>query len=227
MRWHLVKSSKPAFAYLLKPTRLIQFNDNIGRFGLEVSRRIIEGEVSILADADERHVNRVLRDELVEPFALRLRRVRIAVQEMHCSRMHDIHKPFLQIFAETGRMRLWNSDVFVQMEHRRLVPVNGSIGGERGEEIELRGTRRDDEVRVSVGGNCRLEFHACGVCRRFASLAFGCRFKNFHNKFQLLYSFPARSPACDNRRVKSRFQLGERAGSFRAIAMSAWFSLSK
>ena len=30
LRWHLVKSSKPAFAYLLKPTRLIQFNDNIG-----------------------------------------------------------------------------------------------------------------------------------------------------------------------------------------------------
>ena len=184
LRRHLVKARKPAFAYLLKPTRLIQCDDNIGRVGFKVGRRIVESEVPVFADADECHVNRVLRDNLVKPFAFGLRIVGFTVEEMHCPRMHDIHKPLLQILAETGRMRLWNPDVFVQVEHRRLVPVNGGIRSERGEEIELRCPRRDDEIRVSVGADCFLQFRAGGVCCGCAGFTFGCRFKNLHNTFR-------------------------------------------
>ena len=48
-----LQGAKPALADLLPPARLVQRHDQVRVSRVEVGRRIVEGEVAVLADADE------------------------------------------------------------------------------------------------------------------------------------------------------------------------------
>ena len=48
---------EPAFAKLLIAAGLIEFNNDVRNFGVKVSRRIVECEVTIFAYANQRHIN--------------------------------------------------------------------------------------------------------------------------------------------------------------------------
>ena len=62
LRRHLVDRGEPAFAHLLAPARLVQLHDEVRALGDEVRRRIVEREMSVLADADKGDVDRGRRD---------------------------------------------------------------------------------------------------------------------------------------------------------------------
>src|SRR5579872_89779 len=55
---YLRNIGEPRLAYLLLATRLIEVDDDIRLFGIEISGWIVEGNVPVLADAEERNVNR-------------------------------------------------------------------------------------------------------------------------------------------------------------------------
>ena len=146
----------------------------------------------------------MVRDDPIEPITFGLWFSCFTVEKMHCAGLDNIDKAFPQIFAKTGGMYLRNADVLIKMEHRCVVPVNCLICGQCCEEIKLGCPRRDDETGMSVGIDRRAQLSAGDVCRCFACFLFGCCFKNIH-LFKIF--------------VKSRFQLGESAGSFRACAI--------
>jgi len=57
---HCLPRLKPAFTSLLTPTRLVQGNNNIGLGSLKISGRIVERDMSIFADANERQIDRMV-----------------------------------------------------------------------------------------------------------------------------------------------------------------------
>src|SRR3972149_4754179 len=70
---HLCQTGEPAFAYLLLAAGRIQVDDDVWIFGLEVSGRIVEGQMAIFSDADAGHINAYAVDQFPQPLALRLR----------------------------------------------------------------------------------------------------------------------------------------------------------
>ncbi len=72
---------KPPLAQLLPPAGFIEVNDDIRRFRLEIRGRIVEGQVSILADAHKGHVDRMLRDQSADTLAFGLQ-IRCAVEQL-------------------------------------------------------------------------------------------------------------------------------------------------
>ena len=124
----------------------------------------------------------------------------------------------------------------VEMEHRRVAPINRFICSECGKEIKLRRTRGNDETGTSVFSKRVAQLRACGMCCGFARFAFGCCFENIHvcvtarrarayylksygttARAYYLKSYGTTARAYYLKSfVKSRFQLGERAGSFLA-----------
>jgi len=57
LSWNVVQLRKPTLADLLPPASLVQSNDKIRHFCLEVSRRIVERQVPIFANATEREID--------------------------------------------------------------------------------------------------------------------------------------------------------------------------
>src|SRR5690242_668269 len=55
---------EPTLTDLLLATCVVEVNDDVWFVDLEIRRRIIECEVSVFADADERYVNSLLRNQL-------------------------------------------------------------------------------------------------------------------------------------------------------------------
>src|SRR5690606_21594569 len=72
---HIFQPRKPAFAELLMPTGVVERDDKIGRRGVEVGWRIVEGEMTVLSDTGEADVDRVASDQGAEPRALGVRGV--------------------------------------------------------------------------------------------------------------------------------------------------------
>src|SRR5205814_1654762 len=92
---------------------------------LKIRRRIVEGDVPILADADKRDIDIVLRDDLAEPAAFRLRvllRVDKMKRRQRKRKLADETLP--QIFSKTRAVRDRQADVFIEMKPRHAIPAN-------------------------------------------------------------------------------------------------------
>ena len=72
-RRHIVDRIEPAFADLLAAAGVVEIDDEIRLARVEVGRRIVEGEVAVLADADERDVDGRGRDLVARPSGRRSR----------------------------------------------------------------------------------------------------------------------------------------------------------
>src|SRR5215210_548103 len=79
------RQSLTAFTYLLPAAGFIEIDDDIRLLGLEVGGRVVEGEVAVLADADEGHVRPALRNQLAEPPALFAR--------IRCPAVDEVERP--------------------------------------------------------------------------------------------------------------------------------------
>src|SRR5207245_7917523 len=94
---------EPALADLLPPARFVQGHDEVRGVGLEIGGRIVEGEVAVLADADERDVDR-RGCELASDLAGDARRVVLAVEPMRARDAGLADQPLEQVLAEACRM---------------------------------------------------------------------------------------------------------------------------
>lgn len=67
---HVVEGGEPAFAQLLAAAGVVELDDEVGFFGLEVGGRVVEGEVAVFADADEGDVDGVSAEDVGDAGAL-------------------------------------------------------------------------------------------------------------------------------------------------------------
>src|SRR5204862_2902818 len=101
---HFVDASEPAFPHLLAPARIVERHDQVRLFGVEISGWIVEGQVTVFADADEGDVNRACR-ELTPDLPAHLARIAIGLEQVEAGYPGRLNQPFAQVFAEAGRMR--------------------------------------------------------------------------------------------------------------------------
>jgi hypothetical protein len=133
---------------LLLPARFVKVNGNVRLIGVEVRRRIIECDVSVFTDADERDVDRA-RTNRVTRALYYFGGVSFAVQEMRELDAGSTHETILQKPAEAGWMAHGNSDVLIEMEELYFRPVDIRLLDESVEKFLLGGsTGRDDPSRA-------------------------------------------------------------------------------
>ena len=71
---HIVERREPTFAQLLAAAGVVELDDQVGFFGFEIGRRIVEREVAIFADADKGNVDRMPANDLGHAAAFGSRR---------------------------------------------------------------------------------------------------------------------------------------------------------
>ena len=86
LRRHVVDRGEPAFADLLPPAGLVERDDEVRLLGLEIGRRIVEGEMAVLADPDKAR-RRSAPDAIARPASsATCASVALAVEQMVRSR---------------------------------------------------------------------------------------------------------------------------------------------
>ena len=90
-------------------------------------------------------------------------RIAFAIQQVVLANAGRFDEPFEQIFAEAGRVRHRQSDVFVQVEHLDLRPINAGRGDQRFQKFKLRGAGGGNNARLAAFGNGACD-RACGLC---------------------------------------------------------------
>ena len=127
---------EPALADLLAPAGLVERDDEVGLLGVEIGGRIVEGEVAVLADADERDVDR-RRTRSPADLVGDLPRLVLAVEEVVRARCPSVaNQPLEEVAAEACGMIERQADVLVEMEHLDARPVDARRGNQRFEKLE-------------------------------------------------------------------------------------------
>ena len=97
---HFVYRAKPALLHLLRLAALVQRNHDVGFFRLEIGWRIVKGDMGILADANQAHMDRAALQQGAYFGGMH----RIPGHVMRLYAAHFVHKPLLQVFLKTGAM---------------------------------------------------------------------------------------------------------------------------
>ena len=115
----VIQRVKPPFSELLLTTRLVQCHHQKRFFRVEIGRRIIKCQMSVLTNPDKSGVYRILLNQFSQVFAFFLRILRFAIYEMKGFEMRNVgHKAFLEIFSKTSRMRFRKPQIFIKMKGR-------------------------------------------------------------------------------------------------------------
>src|ERR1700752_374845 len=129
---------EPTLPDLLPLAGLVESDDDIRLLGVEVSGRIVEGQVTILANPDERDVDVCGRDRAGgvrgDPAGIAL-----PVKQVIGAQPGWVNQAREQVAAEAGRMFDRESDVLVEMKHLDRAPLDPRKGDKGLEEFELRG----------------------------------------------------------------------------------------
>jgi hypothetical protein len=133
---------------------------------VEVGRRVVEREVAVLADADERHVDRVARNRLADRPAHGVD-VPLAVELMEHGDPRRLDEMLAQYPAEAGRMRGRQADVLVEVEQLDPRPVDARAPDQVVQEPELRVAGGGDDAGTALGGD--------GVGKGALCVVGGCR----------------------------------------------------
>src|SRR5712691_7507264 len=150
---HVLQAREPAFAELLPAARLVEPHHDVRLLGREIGRRVVEGEVAVLADADEGEVDLAATDQLAD--AARLRRwIRpVALDEVEGTRVDAVREALLEVAPEAGRVGCGQAHVLVEMEEDRTPPVDVGSAHERFQELELRRSGGGDHARAALAGD--------------------------------------------------------------------------
>ena len=54
---HVVERGEPSFAELLVAADIVKIDDDVGLFRVEIRRRVVEGDMAVLTDADEADID--------------------------------------------------------------------------------------------------------------------------------------------------------------------------
>ena len=135
-----VGENYPSRLHLLLPDRLRRALTDFGHAGIgKVSdRRIVESNVSVLANAQTNEVNRPRREQRGITRAFRRRVGTLSANAMKDRRRHAGQQMSLLIMAKRGGMRGGQADVFVQVEERNAAPINARGGGQARNQFILR-----------------------------------------------------------------------------------------
>ena len=149
---HVIQSREPAFAELLFPTHLIQIHHKIRSFRIEVGGRIVERDMSVFADADERNIDRLFLQMGPEPVAETPEIFRFPVHQIHFLHRHGqfADEAFRQILPKTGRMGDGKSDILVEMEHGYFAPVDPRFLQQSGKHFELTRSGGQDHAAFAL-----------------------------------------------------------------------------
>src|ERR1700750_1954569 len=91
---------------------------------MKIGRWVIKAEMTIFSDSQKRKINLRMTDDFIQTNAFRCGII-FTVDEMERPETTCfLNESFFQIFSETRRRRFRQSDVFVKMKHRHLLPVN-------------------------------------------------------------------------------------------------------
>src|ERR1700722_2293114 len=137
--------SEPAFVDLLSAAGLVELDDQVRVFGLEVGWGVVERQVAVFADSDECDVD-WCRCQFLTYRADNFGGILFAVEQVIAADAGFSNKAFHQIFAETGGVVDRKANVLIEVEHFDARPVDAGSGGEELEEIELRGTGGGDDA---------------------------------------------------------------------------------
>jgi len=128
--WHVFQCSEPTFSHLLATASFVQGDDQIRSVEVEICRRIVECEVTVLSDTHEGNVNGRRTQGLADD-ANHLSRIVFAVDQMIVGDASFLNQPFPQITAEAGGMGIRDPDILIEMKHLHLGPVDVRECGER------------------------------------------------------------------------------------------------
>src|SRR4029450_13452225 len=102
----VVEPREPALPQLLAPAVLVQLHHEVGRGRVEVRRWIVEGEVTVLADAHERDVDGMARDQRAHAPAFGGGIGGVTLDEVEGTGVHTVKEPLAQVLAEARGMRV-------------------------------------------------------------------------------------------------------------------------
>ena len=157
MRRHVVQGFEPPFAHLLPPARLVQLHDDERLVGFEIGRRVVECEMSVFTDADERAIDWRFSDRGARA-TTNLLWILIAVEEVVTRHSRGTDQTFEQIPAKTRGMIGGEADVFVEVKHVDARPVHVAALFQRLQEHEQR--------RAPARKDARAPARACTRTRR-------------------------------------------------------------
>ena len=133
-----IERGKTAVVDLLLAAGGVEFDDLHGaRIGEVGDGRVVEGDVSVFADAETNDVDRRLREQGRIARALRIRIVRLARDAVKRRGADAVEHVFALVVAKARGMIRADAGVFVHVEKRDARPVHGGAG-ERVEQFVLR-----------------------------------------------------------------------------------------
>ena len=103
-RWHVADRREPPFAHLLTATRIVELDDEIRALGVEIRGRIVECEVAVLADADERDIHRLRRPAFGRDPRTPRAASPLTVDQMERYDSGRFNQPFAQVLPKARRM---------------------------------------------------------------------------------------------------------------------------
>lgn len=123
---NILQGLEPPLAHLLLLAPLVQLHHLVGKVGLEVGRRVVEGDMGVLPDADDPHVH-----HLPPQFGTQggdvLLHIALPVDEVGGLQVHLGYEALLQVLAEACDVALAQLHILVQVEHLHLAPVDGLL----------------------------------------------------------------------------------------------------
>ena len=123
VRRDFIHRPEPPFANLLFATSFIELDHMIRRFGLEISRWVVEREMRILSNPDHRHIDRA-RKKLIGRFGANLIWISQTIEVVERSQWYTIDEALLQITAKRRRMILTYPNIFIEMKRIDLGPID-------------------------------------------------------------------------------------------------------
>lgn len=153
-RGHLRQIRKPALTHLLSATSLVQFNNDVRILGLKIRGRIIERNMPVLPDADERQIDR-RRRQLSRHFVNGPRQIgSIPLHEMKIHNSRFPHHPLQQKFPKARRMTYRQPDILIQMKSLNLLPVDPCRPRQGFQESKLRvACRKNDPATTALSSS--------------------------------------------------------------------------
>ena len=116
---NVIECTEPSLSHLLHPTPLIKVHDLVCLICIEVSGRIIERDMAVLADSDDAYVNLILPQLLRQLPDIPLD-IALAIDEIGRLEIDLGNEPLLEILPEARTMALGKGDILIKMEHLHL-----------------------------------------------------------------------------------------------------------
>ena len=147
---------KPSFRNLLTAARVVELDDDVGGLDSEISGRIVEGEMAIFTDANERKIDRRLHNGIAGE-ADDLGGICVALQQMAIGDPGFANQPFPKVLAKARRVIHRQTDILVQMKEFDALPIDAGSCRQRLEECELRCSGRGYDASPSAKSNRRAD----------------------------------------------------------------------